>query len=395
MSWLFQEWSFHTISLIIMGTVALLCGQMLHVWRSDNNRTGKIFLVLIQLTTALLALSFVVQLEAPQWEQTFFTFISLQMVFGPLLYLYTRYQTHPNFRWTPSMLWHAAPLIFFAGLWLWQLPLDKHSIWYMPCFNLDCPEIRGHRFWHKVAAWVSIISYALVSLKLLAPHENNMKSIYSELEDVSLGWLKAVSWCLLLLTLTGVYAEIIRELGYAHTIRGAHLQAIGPLVSIFLFARYGTYQRPVYSAPADTPEEEPVQIDSPTPVKKYQTSSLTSADAAALWQRIQQHMLTEHPFLEPGLKVSDLAKPLKVSVNHVSETINGYANMSFYDYVNGLRVDEAKRLLADDGIDHLSVTDIGYHAGFNSTSTFYTHFKKLTGLTPKQYQADRTVNKEN
>lgn len=97
-------------------------------------------------------------------------------------------------------------------------------------------------------------------------------------------------------------------------------------------------------------------------------------------------MQREQPYLEPGLKISSLARQLDVSVNHLSETINGYAKLSFYDYINALRIEEASRLLLSHQQSHLSVTDIGYQAGFNSSSTFYTHFKKSTGCTPRQYR---------
>tara|TARA_B100001996_G_C18421576_1_gene500912 strand:+ start:89 stop:388 length:300 start_codon:yes stop_codon:yes gene_type:complete len=98
-------------------------------------------------------------------------------------------------------------------------------------------------------------------------------------------------------------------------------------------------------------------------------------------------MQSYQPYLEPGLKISQLASALEVSVNHLSETINGYARLSFYDYINSLRIAEAKALLHSTDMAHLSVTDIGYQSGFNSNSTFYTHFKKMTGVTPRQYRA--------
>lgn len=69
-----------------------------------------------------------------------------------------------------------------------------------------------------------------------------------------------------------------------------------------------------------------------------------------------------------------------------SEIINGFAQQSFYEFINQHRGEEATRLLTDDSQRHLSVTDIGLQAGFNSNSTFFTHFKKRLQQTPRQYR---------
>jgi len=285
-----------------------------------------------------------------------------------------------------------------------QQPLDPQSVFYFDCAHIDCTELQKHRFWHKVAAWVSIFSYTFISLRWLHPHRENIKARFSTLDGIDLRWLQSAAWSLLTLTVIAIFADLSREFGLRHTIRGGHLQALGPFISIFLFAKYGIYQKKVYSD-ADIAREEGCEDNSSQDVlkpnsqtnvnhvranqtdkKKYQTSSLTESCASILWQQLQDVMQQEQPYLEPGLKISSLATRLNVSVNHLSETINGYAKLSFYDYINALRIEEASRLLLSHLESHLSVTDIGYQAGFNSSSTFYTHFKKSTGCTPRQYR---------
>jgi AraC-like DNA-binding protein len=362
------------------------------MWRDNVNTTTKLFMLLISATTAVLAIAFVMQQENDAWREWIYTLISLQMLYGPFLYLYTRYQCDPAFKWQKKKLLHFLPAIIFGMLWITQLPLDSTSWLYLDCHHLDCNELVKHRFWHKVGAWISLISYAILSLRWLRPHEENIKAHFSTLEGINLHWLEGTAWSLLILTLIGIGADISREMGIAHNFRGGHLQALGPFISIFLFAKYGIYQKNVYAddethkpSSAKTPGSLPVEPTETKP-KKYQTSSLTQADAAQLWQQLQQIMLTEQPHLQAGLKISELAKKLGVSVNHLSETINGYAKLSFYDYINSLRVDEAVHLLTNPSSQYLSVTDIGYQAGFNSSSTFYSHFKKSTGKTPRQFR---------
>ena len=56
---------------------------------------------------------------------------------------------------------------------------------------------------------------------------------------------------------------------------------------------------------------------------------------------------------------------------------------SFKEYLNMVRIEESKRLLAN--TDH-SIIDIALATGFEDQSYFSKVFKKYTGLTPKQYR---------
>jgi AraC family transcriptional regulator len=47
------------------------------------------------------------------------------------------------------------------------------------------------------------------------------------------------------------------------------------------------------------------------------------------------------------------------------------------------RVEEAKRLLAD---DELPLVDVGLSVGYQNQSRFTTLFRRLTGVTPKAYR---------
>jgi len=70
----------------------------------------------------------------------------------------------------------------------------------------------------------------------------------------------------------------------------------------------------------------------------------------------------------------------------LSKLINNYSEYNFSDYINSLRVAQAKALLKDDDFDNYTIVAIGLECGFNSRSTFYTAFKKFTDLTPSEYR---------
>jgi AraC-like DNA-binding protein len=56
--------------------------------------------------------------------------------------------------------------------------------------------------------------------------------------------------------------------------------------------------------------------------------------------------------------------------------------MTFWDYLNGRRLDHAAKLLR---AGELSVTGVMFSCGFNDLSHFYRMFRQRHGLAPKKW----------
>jgi len=97
-------------------------------------------------------------------------------------------------------------------------------------------------------------------------------------------------------------------------------------------------------------------------------------------------MEQEKLYQETELTLHELASKLKVPTYQVSQALNEGMKKTFYDLVNGYRVEEAKRLLLDPKSINYTILSVGFEAGFNSKTTFNTVFKKFTGLTPTDFR---------
>ena len=97
-------------------------------------------------------------------------------------------------------------------------------------------------------------------------------------------------------------------------------------------------------------------------------------------------MEEEKLFQETELNLQQLADQLKYPAYLVSQAINLKLNKTFYDLVNGYRIEEAKRLLTDPSNQNYKILSVGFDAGFNSKTTFNTVFKKYTGYSPSEYR---------
>ncbi|MBE6956966.1 MAG: AraC family transcriptional regulator, partial [Ruminococcaceae bacterium] len=77
-----------------------------------------------------------------------------------------------------------------------------------------------------------------------------------------------------------------------------------------------------------------------------------------------------------------LAEQLHLSKYYISHVFTERLNLSFPDFINGLRVESACRRL-DRGY---SVTDAAFEAGFNSIRSFNRNFERVKGVAPSEYK---------
>ena len=71
--------------------------------------------------------------------------------------------------------------------------------------------------------------------------------------------------------------------------------------------------------------------------------------------------------------------------HHISFILNNHIKKSFPDIICEMRIEHAVELLKDNSHKKYTMEAIGYLSGFNSRTTFYVSFKKITGITPNEY----------
>jgi AraC-like DNA-binding protein len=99
----------------------------------------------------------------------------------------------------------------------------------------------------------------------------------------------------------------------------------------------------------------------------------------------------ERLFLRPELCLDDLAMAAGMSRHQASEALNRGLGATFFDFVNGYRIEEFKRLCAESGRGGDKIMTLALDSGFNSKPSFNLVFKKATGMTPSQYRSSRRI----
>ena len=83
------------------------------------------------------------------------------------------------------------------------------------------------------------------------------------------------------------------------------------------------------------------------------------------------------------LTLEDVAAHVHLNPAYFSTLFARSTGLTFKEYLNTIRIEEAKRLLAN---TEYAIIDIAVAVGFDDQSYFSKVFKKFTGLTPRQYR---------
>ena len=87
------------------------------------------------------------------------------------------------------------------------------------------------------------------------------------------------------------------------------------------------------------------------------------------------------------LTLQEVADACYVSQWHLSKLLNRHTEGSFYDVLNTVRINAAKKLLRDPS---LKIGEIGERVGYADTAHFARVFKKIVGMSANEYRNSRS-----
>ena len=104
---------------------------------------------------------------------------------------------------------------------------------------------------------------------------------------------------------------------------------------------------------------------------------------AAYRATLETWLEKEKPYLNPDFQLTDLRQVLPMNRTYLSQFIKAEYGCSFYHWVNGLRVAEAKRLITEH--PEMTLEEVSKHCGFSSRRLFTQIFARETGMTPREW----------
>jgi tetratricopeptide (TPR) repeat protein len=108
-------------------------------------------------------------------------------------------------------------------------------------------------------------------------------------------------------------------------------------------------------------------------------------------EQLIEYYVTEKPYLDPKLKVADVAEKLNCSRKAIALALKEYKDSNFNTFTNRFRVDMAIAMMDNPTFSNYKIEAIAYDSGFGSKSNFYDKFESCTGVKFNYYRRYHTT----
>lgn len=306
--------------------------------------------------------------------------------------------------WSRAFCFYIPFVVLMVTFWVHPVPLAYHAMHF--------------------AAILCAVFIALWALRELPRFERALKEEYSYAEYINLHWLRGVILLFFCLLMLWVYDSMASGVRYDNLFLFNSL--VMWIAACFCFYRQSVVINAVKSyfvepsednaetnldaaendldkamahleaAEADQnaphahtqPENVAETVEEPQPVAEQpvepEPEELKLQQEAAFAERMYLLFEKEHVYLNPRLRLSELAMLLGTNRTYLSQYFNQNCESTFYDFVNDYRIHHAKLLLhsTDDTLETIAM-----NSGFNSLSTFRRAFVQREGMSPIEFRA--------
>lgn len=309
--------------------------------------------------------------------------------------------------WSRAFCFYIPFVVLMVAFWVHPVPLAYHAMHF--------------------AAILCAVFILLWALRELPRFERALKEEYSYAEYINLHWLRGVILLFFCLLMLWVYDSMASGVRYDNIFLFNSL--VMWIAACFCFYRQSVVINAVKSyfvepsednaetnldaaendldkamahleaAEADLnaphahtqPENVAETVAEPQPVAEQpvepEPEELKLQQEAAFAERMYLLFEKEHVYLNPRLRLSELAMLLGTNRTYLSQYFNQNCESTFYDFVNDYRIHHAKLLLhsTDDTLETIAM-----NSGFNSLSTFRRAFVQREGMSPIEFRASNS-----
>ncbi len=354
--------------------------------KSNNSGLPKRILIIIFMCIIFLMLNYYAELNKLKllYILTFNIADVVSIAIGPFLYLYVKSLFEDKEVIKKNLIHFIYPTAYLIIFSIPVLIFSRTKIRLIPFIE----KVMNVNRIVYVYEDIYLIIYLIVTLFLLKKYNNVTKSIYSNLKNKELLWVKYLLLGVLIITVVDIFT-FIYDFNYPDTnFESDFVTIILVVVFLYFLGYYGIKQSKILV---------PEFLLNPIKNNKISTS-LINMDSIEIKQHISKIntvLTTKELFLDEDLTLNKLAKETSLSDKKLSAIINQEMNTSFYDLINSYRLEEFKKRVISKEFDNLTILGIAYDCGFKTKSTFNRLFKLQIGISPSEFKKNHNTQTSN
>jgi len=367
---------------------AMVCGVLTALLALDLCREfsrTRLYLLLFMMVAGLLYIAhgayFNHQTEAIPVTDIIYSFCN-PAVF-PLFYIYIEeLTTGRHNRWRHVLFLLPSLMCMIAvGMLYAMMNVDEIDVFITQYLYIgDSSSLSGLAWWqamtHQAIKVIFALQIPFVFLngwRKITRFNRQIVENYSSIENKMLTTFKPLLLVFAIVSAASFVSNIIGRQNFTDSIGMLAVPSIAFSVLLLLIGHTGMHQHftakelqvDIFELPS-TPEEKE---DEANPV------------VDAIGEEIVRVVDGEHLYLQPNLKINDLAQQLNTNREYIYRAINIGMGQSFADFINSRRIEYAARLLESSPQTPLS--EVAQKAGFSSPSAFYRNWKRFKDYPPK------------
>ena len=352
-------------------------------WREQRSMAKWRLLVFSVVTTVLYAGHFAYfnSMEAIlPYTETLYSMANLAVF--PLYYLYLLEVTEEkwNHHWQVTLLMPSLVIgILIGGCYAFVGDADRPHLIFIA---------------RMVAKFIFAIQVVIVLLKgyqRVKKFDEIVENCYSDIENRTLRNTQVIIIFLVITSIISFLANVIGKEAFIDSLALVSIPCVVFSVILFMLLRAGHIQNfTIHELMEEAAETVVTDNGNNTDIMREAAETppaeVNAEKIRQISAEIEEVMRREKPFLQPDLRVSDLARLLLTNRDYISKAIRLDKGMSFNEYVNKLRIEHAITLMKNN--PQIPVLELSIKSGYTSQASFFRNFKQFTGTSPKQFKCN-------
>lgn len=277
------------------------------------------------------------------------------------------------------------PAIFISGVTfiLYLIMTDIERSEYIDAVFFNTKKLDKATFIQKTQHIIYIIGRLIFSIQvfyflikgsnLIKTYNTRIANFYGDIEDKTINWVNLLLWSFVITSIMSIAFNLIGKHYFYHSTLLLLIPSTIFSVLLFMIGFEGSMQNhTILELTLDEEQEihEPINTSS----ELLKTRLIACFEEDKIYQN-------------KDLKITDISLLLNTNRTYISHVINHDFKVSFSNFVNQYRINEAKKLLKLESTLNYTLEYVAEKVGFASSHSFIRVFKKLEGKTPSAYKA--------